>query len=40
MIDTPEPGEYRIHVLAYNTPFENQGFSLVATGKLASDWLP
>jgi serine protease AprX len=38
----PEAGEYRIQVLAYNTPYEkeNQGFSLVVTGRLASDLLP
>ncbi|HEX8000791.1 MAG TPA: S8 family serine peptidase [Pyrinomonadaceae bacterium] len=35
-----EPGTYVINVLAYNTPFEDQGFSLVVTGKLTSDFLP
>ncbi|HSK76417.1 MAG TPA: S8 family serine peptidase [Thermoanaerobaculia bacterium] len=39
-LEDPQPGEYRIQVLAYNTLFEAQGFSLVATGKLASDLLP
>lgn len=40
VVENPEPGPYRIHVLAYNTPFEDQGFSLVVTGKLTSDLLP
>lgn len=40
VIDDPEPGEYRIQVLAYNTIYENQGFGLAVTGKLASDLLP
>ncbi len=40
VIVEPEPGPYLIHVIAYNTPFENQGFSLVATGKLTTDLLP
>lgn len=39
-VEDPQPGEYRIQILAYNTLFEAQGFSLVATGKLASDLLP
>jgi subtilisin family serine protease len=39
-IDSPVEGDYAIHVIAYNTPFENQGFSLVVTGKLNSDLLP
>ncbi|HEX8367388.1 MAG TPA: S8 family serine peptidase [Pyrinomonadaceae bacterium] len=39
-IAEPVAGIYTIHVLAYNTPFENQGFSLAATGKLTSDFLP
>ncbi len=33
-IAAPVAGDYGINVLAYNTPFENQGFSLVVTGKL------
>jgi serine protease AprX len=40
LIADPEPGFYTINVLAYNTPFEDQGFSLVVTGKLTSDFLP
>jgi serine protease AprX len=40
IVDPPEPGEYQIQILAYNTLYEAQGFSLVATGKLASDLLP
>jgi len=40
IINDPEPGEYRLQVLAYNTLYENQGFSLVTTGKLTSDLLP
>jgi serine protease AprX len=40
IMDDPEPGEYRLQVLAYNTSYENQGFSLVVTGKLTSDLLP
>jgi len=39
-IDAPEPGDYTINVLAYNTPFEDQGFGLVVTGKLTTDFLP
>jgi serine protease AprX len=39
-VEDPQPGEYRIQLLAYNTLFEAQGFSLVATGKLASELLP
>jgi subtilisin family serine protease len=39
-IAAPLAGFYTIHVLAYNTPFENQGFSLVTTGKLTSEFLP
>ncbi len=35
-----QPGNYTINVLAYNTPFEDQGFSLVVTGKLTTDFLP
>lgn len=37
VIEDPQPGIYVVYVLAYNTPFENQGFSLVATGKLTTD---
>ena len=33
--DAPNAGVYVVHVLAYNTPYGDQGFSLVATGKLA-----
>jgi serine protease AprX len=40
VVEEPEPGEYQIQILAYNTLYEAQGFSLVATGKLASDLLP
>ncbi|HET9209762.1 MAG TPA: S8 family serine peptidase [Thermoanaerobaculia bacterium] len=40
VVEEPEPGEYVIQILAYNTLYEAQGFSLVATGKLASDLLP
>jgi hypothetical protein len=40
IIEKPEAGNYTINVLAYNTPFEDQGFSLVVTGKLMSDFLP
>ncbi len=42
VIAEPEAGKYVIQVLAYNTPYEkeNQGFSLVVTGKLTSDLLP
>ncbi len=40
IVDDPEPGEYRLQILAYNTLYENQGFSLVAAGKLTSDLLP
>jgi serine protease AprX len=39
-LEAPQPGEYRIQILAYNTLFEAQGFSLVATGKLGSELLP
>ena len=39
-VEDPQPGEYRIQILAYNTLFEAQGFSLVATGKLGSELLP
>ena len=39
-IATPMPGTYSLHVTAYNTPFENQGFSVVATGKLATNLTP
>jgi serine protease AprX len=39
-IAAPVAGIYTIHVLAYNTPFENQGFSLAATGKLSGELLP
>ncbi|HEX9963121.1 MAG TPA: S8 family serine peptidase, partial [Pyrinomonadaceae bacterium] len=39
-IASPVAGTYTIYVLAYNTPFENQGFSLVATGKLPGELLP
>ena len=34
-IENPEEGDYVVHVLAYNTPYEDQSFSIVATGKLA-----
>ncbi|HEY3568177.1 MAG TPA: S8 family serine peptidase [Thermoanaerobaculia bacterium] len=40
VVEEPEPGGYVIQILAYNTLYEAQGFSLVATGKLASDLLP
>ncbi len=40
IIDAPDAGTYTIYVLAYNTPFEDQGFSLVLTGKLTSAFLP
>lgn len=40
IVDGPEPGEYRLQILAYNTLYENQGFSLVVAGKLDSDLLP
>jgi serine protease AprX len=40
VVEEPEPGEYLIQILAYNTLYEAQGFSLVVTGKLASDLLP
>jgi serine protease AprX len=40
VVEEPEAGEYLIQILAYNTLFEAQGFSLVVTGKLASDLLP
>jgi len=40
VIDAPAAGSYRLQVLAYNTLYEAQGFSLVVTGKLASDLLP
>jgi serine protease AprX len=33
--DAPNTGVYVVHVLAYNTPYGDQGFSLVATGRLA-----
>ena len=39
-IEDPEPGVWSVNVLAYNTLFEPQGFSLVATGKVGADWLP
>jgi subtilisin family serine protease len=39
-IAAPVAGTYTIYALAYNTPFENQGFSLVATGKLTGELLP
>jgi serine protease AprX len=40
IVDDPEPGEYRLQVLAYNTLYEDQGFSLVVAGRLMSDLLP
>jgi hypothetical protein len=40
IVEDPEPGEHRIQILAYNTLFEPQGFSLVVTGKLGSELLP
>ncbi len=40
IVQEPEAGEYQIQILAYNTLYENQGFSLVVTGKLTSDLLP
>ncbi len=40
IVADPEPGEHRLWVLAYNTLYENQGFSLVVTGRLTSDLLP
>ncbi len=39
-IQDPLPGNYQIHVTAFNTPFENQGFSLVVAGHLKTDLLP
>ncbi len=35
----PKPGEYRIRVIAENTPFPPQGFAVCVTGDLASDEL-
>jgi hypothetical protein len=40
IVEDPEPGEHRVLILAYNTLFEAQGFSLVVTGKLGSELLP
>lgn len=40
IVEEPEAGTYTVSVLAYNTPFEDQGFSLVVTGKLTSEFLP
>ncbi len=40
IVQEPEAGEYQIQILAYNTLYESQGFSLVVTGKLTSDLLP
>jgi hypothetical protein len=40
VIDEPVADVYQIHVLAYNTPFGSQGFSLAVTGKLTSELLP
>ena len=35
----PKPGEYRIRVIAENTPFPPQGFAVCVTGDLVSDEL-
>lgn len=40
VVEAPAAGTYRLQVLAYNTLYEAQGFSLVATGKLGSELLP
>ncbi len=40
VIENPLDGLYRLLVVAYNTPFEYQGFSVVASGRISSDWLP
>jgi subtilisin family serine protease len=36
IIDKPEPGEYRVRVIAENTPFPPQGYALCVCGELAS----
>jgi serine protease AprX len=37
-LDAPVPGTYIVQVIAYTTPFEKQGFSLVATGNISADF--
>ncbi len=34
ILETPEPGEYRVEVRAYNVPIETQPYALVAAGPL------
>ena len=38
-VPKPKPGEYRIRVIAENTPFPPQGFAVCVTGDLVSDEL-
>ncbi len=35
-IDHPQPGEYRVRVLAQNTPYPNQGYALVVSSESSS----